>query len=105
MPCNANPSIACRLGQLPIRRPGGAGAITVDAPYNINIVGTFDMGGSGAVNPAPTTGVSHDPLRRMISLIARTFPTMVLKKSTALASQQLFPVGILRLRSLTLLPQ
>ena len=66
MPCNANPSIACRLGQLPIRRPGGAGAITGDAPYNINIVGTFDMGGSGAVNPAPTTGVSHDPLRRMI---------------------------------------
>lgn len=45
---------------------GGAGAINVNAPHGINVVGTFDSGGSGTVNPSPIEGVEHDPLRQLI---------------------------------------
>ncbi len=42
---------------------GGAGVITVEPPGQIQVVGGFEMGGSGAVSPAPVEGVSHQPLR------------------------------------------
>ncbi len=54
-------SVSCQSGV-----QGGAGAITVHAPYNLNVVGTFDTGGSGAVSPAPSEGVPSDDLRWMI---------------------------------------
>jgi hypothetical protein len=41
---------------------GGSGAITVNPPDGIEVVGTFDMGGSGAVSPAPA---EHAPSYRI----------------------------------------
>jgi len=40
----------------------GAGKVTV-VDGEIRVVGTFDQGGSGAVDPPPTEGVPHDNLR------------------------------------------
>jgi hypothetical protein len=54
-------TVSCQSGV-----QGGAGAINVNIPYGINVVGTFDSGGSGSVNPSPNEGVGIDPLRRMI---------------------------------------
>ena len=54
-------TVSCQSGV-----QGGGGAITVDSGYQINVVGTFDMGGSGAVSPAPNEYASNDNLRRMI---------------------------------------
>jgi len=45
---------------------GGGGAITVDPPDGIEVVGTFDMGGSGAVSPAPIENVPSDRIRPMM---------------------------------------
>jgi hypothetical protein len=45
---------------------GGGGAITVSPPpHGIEVVGTFDMGGSGAVNPAPVEYASRTRIRPM----------------------------------------
>lgn len=44
----------------------GGGAITVDPPHGIEVVGTFDMGGSGAVSPAPIEGVDSYHIRPMM---------------------------------------
>jgi len=41
----------------------GAGYVSVEDPHEILVVGTFDEGGSGSVNPPPTEGVPHDNLR------------------------------------------
>jgi hypothetical protein len=41
---------------------GGSGAISVANPHGIEVVGTFDMGGSGAVSPAPA---EHTPSYRI----------------------------------------
>ncbi|TFH37580.1 MAG: hypothetical protein E4G99_02245 [Anaerolineales bacterium] len=54
-------SVSCQSGV-----QGGGGAIAVKHPYNINVVGSFDLGGSGTVSPSPHENVSHDELRRMI---------------------------------------
>jgi hypothetical protein len=54
-------TVSCQSGV-----QGGAGAINVNAPYGINVVGTFDEGGSGSVNPPPNEYAANDPLRRMI---------------------------------------
>jgi hypothetical protein len=54
-------SVSCQSGV-----QGGGGAITVNHPHHINVVGTFDDGGSGTVSPSPNEGVAHDGLRRMI---------------------------------------
>jgi len=45
---------------------GGGGVITVIPPDGIEVVGTFDMGGSGAVSPAPTEYVPRDRIRPMM---------------------------------------
>jgi hypothetical protein len=45
---------------------GGSGAITVDPPDGIEVVGTFDMGGSGMVSPAPTEFVPSYRIRPMM---------------------------------------
>jgi len=44
---------------------GGGGAITVDPSYGIDVVGTFDMGGSGSVSPAPHEYAPRDYIRPM----------------------------------------
>jgi len=44
---------------------GGGGAINVNHPHGIDVVGTFDMGGSGAVNPAPNEFVPPNYIRPM----------------------------------------
>ena len=48
-------SVSCQSGV-----QGGTGDITVDFPYQIEVVGGFDLGGSGIVSPPPVEGV--DPL-------------------------------------------
>ncbi len=45
---------------------GGGGAITVSPPDGIEVVGSFDLGGSGAVSPAPTEYVPSDRIRPMM---------------------------------------
>lgn len=45
---------------------GGGGNIRVDNPHKINVVGTFDDGGSGLVTPEPNEYADNDALRRMI---------------------------------------
>jgi len=45
---------------------GGGGAITVNPPHGIEVVGTFDLGGSGAVNPAPTEYAPKQRIRPMM---------------------------------------
>ncbi len=45
---------------------GGGGAITVTPPDGIEVVGTFDMGGSGAVSPTPIENVQSDRIRPMM---------------------------------------
>lgn len=46
---------------------GGGGAIAVSpAPHGIEVVGTFDMGGSGAVSPQPTENVPSYRIRPMM---------------------------------------
>ena len=45
---------------------GGGGAITVNPPHGIEVVGTFDMGGSGAVSPSPTEHVLSYRIRPMM---------------------------------------
>jgi Flp pilus assembly protein TadG len=45
---------------------GGGGAITVNPPDGIEVVGTFDMGGSGAVSPAPTENTPKLRIRPMM---------------------------------------
>lgn len=54
-------TVSCQSGV-----QGGGGAINVAHPHAINVVGTFDEGGSGSVSPSPNEGVGHDALRRMI---------------------------------------
>lgn len=54
-------TVSCQSGV-----QGGAGAIKVNSPHGINVVGTFDSGGSGSVSPSPNEGAGRDPLRRMI---------------------------------------
>lgn len=54
-------TVSCQSGV-----QGGGGNITVHSGYQINVVGSFDDGGSGTVSPGPNEGVSHDALRRMI---------------------------------------
>ncbi len=54
-------TVSCQSGV-----QGGGGAINVHHPHGINVVGTFDEGGSGTVSPSPNEGVAHDALRRMI---------------------------------------
>jgi hypothetical protein len=44
---------------------GGGGAITVDPSYGIDVVGTFDIGGSGMVSPAPNEYATRSYIRPM----------------------------------------
>lgn len=41
----------------------GAGAVTVNPPDQIQVVGVFDAGGSGTVDPTPVSGVPQQILR------------------------------------------
>jgi len=45
---------------------GGGGAIKVAHPHGIEVVGTFDLGGSGAVTPAPTEFAPKQRIRPMM---------------------------------------
>jgi hypothetical protein len=45
---------------------GGSGAISVANPHGIEVVGTFDMGGSGAVSPAPAEYAPSYRIRPMM---------------------------------------
>ncbi len=45
---------------------GGGGAISVANPHGIEVVGTFNLGGSGAVNPAPTDYAPKQRIRPMM---------------------------------------
>ncbi len=45
---------------------GGGGAINVAIPHGIEVVGTFDLGGSGAVSPSPTEFVPKQRIRPMM---------------------------------------
>ena len=45
---------------------GGGGAIKVSPPDGIEVVGTFDLGGSGSVSPAPIENVPSDRIRPMM---------------------------------------
>lgn len=45
---------------------GGGGAISVANPHGIEVVGTFDTGGSGAVTPSPTELVPKQRIRPMM---------------------------------------
>ena len=43
---------------------GGAGNVTVQVPHELQVVGSFEYGGSGSVKATIIEGVAHDILRR-----------------------------------------
>ncbi len=50
--------VSCQSGN-----QDGGGTISVGPPHGINVVGTFDSGGSGSVDPPPVEGVTPEELR------------------------------------------
>lgn len=80
-------SVSCQSGV-----QSGAGNLSVGPiPYGIDVVGTFDSGGSGSVDPAPVEGASQDELRPMPQPDCSSLPDHGKKKVNASETATLEP--------------